>query len=274
MLEAIAEFKVNRLFLLPAVIVQMAKDAAIDEYDLTSVKTIICGAAPLPKEQQNVLLSRMNKENPPMITNAYGMTEAGGTTMPPNAPKEIIESGSVGTPSIGTEVKVVNLETHETVPVGEQGEIWLLSGVRMAGYLNREEETRNTLMSDGWVRTGDIGYFNEEGYLWITDRLKELVKYKGYQVPPAELEDLLLTHPSVKDAAVTGKPDEAAGELPTAFVVLAEGCTATETELQAYVKERAAPYKQLKGGVHFMESLPRNPSGKLLRRKLKEMITK
>ena len=141
----------------------------------------------------------------------------------------------------------------------------------MKGYLNRPEETAKTITEDGWLRTGDIGYFREDGYLFITDRLKELVKYKGYQVPPAELEAVLLLHPDVRDAGVTGKPDEDAGQLPIAFVALKAGVESNEEkthEIQQFVKERVAPYKQLKGGVHFVPDVPRNPAGKVLRRKL------
>ena len=147
----------------------------------------------------------------------------------------------------------------------------------MKGYLNRPEETSKTITEDGWLRTGDIGYFREDGYLFITDRLKELVKYKGYQVPPAELEAVLLLHPDVLDAGVTGKPDEEAGQIPIAFVVLKPGvksCPEKATEITLFVKEKVAPYKQLKGGVHFVPEIPRNAASKILRRKLLEGFSK
>ena len=158
-----------------------------------------------------------------------------------------------------------------------QGEIWSRPKTIMKGYLNRPEETAKTITEDGWLRTGDIGYFREDGYLFVTDRLKELVKYKGYQVPPAELEAVLLLHPDVLDAGVTGKPDEEAGQLPVAFVVLKPGVESSPekaTEIQLLVKEKVAPYKQLKGGVYFISEIPRNAASKILRRKLLETISK
>ena len=146
----------------------------------------------------------------------------------------------------------------------------------MKGYLNRPEETAKTITDDGWLRTGDIGYFRQDGYLFITDRLKELVKYKGYQVPPAELEAVLLLHPDIVDAGVTGKPDEEAGQLPVAFVVLKPDVKSSKDkaiEIQQFVKEKVAPYKQLKGGVHFVSEIPRNAASKILRRKLLGIIS-
>ena len=156
-----------------------------------------------------------------------------------------------------------------------QGEIWTKSKTMMKGYLNRPEETSKTITEDGWLRTGDIGYFREDGYLFITDRLKELVKYKGYQVPPAELEAVLLLHPDVLDAGVTGKPDAEAGQIPIAFVVLKPGIESSaekSKEIQQFLNGKLQQYEQACQDVIFLPEIPRNESGKTLRKNLIHMF--
>jgi 4-coumarate--CoA ligase len=142
----------------------------------------------------------------------------------------------------------------------------------MTGYLNNPAATATTIDPDGWLHTGDIGYVDEDGHVFIVDRLKELIKYKGFQVPPAELEALLLTHPAIADAAVVGLPDDEAGEIPVAHVVLKPGATATPEDIQAYVGERVAHYKQIRQ-VHIDEAIPKSASGKILRRILRDQDT-
>lgn len=139
----------------------------------------------------------------------------------------------------------------------------------MLGYLNNPEATAEILIKDGWLRTGDIGYYDEQGYFYITDRLKELIKVKGYQVPPAELEELLRSHPNVADAAVIGVPHATNGEAPRAFIVAKEGAELTEKELQNYVAEKVTSYKRLEGGVQFVPNIPKNATGKILRKDIK-----
>jgi 4-coumarate--CoA ligase len=139
----------------------------------------------------------------------------------------------------------------------------------MKGYLNNEAATKSTIDDDGWLHTGDIGHVDADGHLYVVDRLKELIKYKGFQVPPAELEALLLTHPKVADAAVIGVPDDEAGEIPAAFVVLRAGEEATAEDIQQYVAERVAHYKQIRR-LTFIEAVPKSPSGKILRRVLRD----
>jgi len=139
----------------------------------------------------------------------------------------------------------------------------------MSGYLNNPQATADTIDDEGWLHTGDVGCFDEHGHLTIVDRVKELIKFKGFQVPPAELEALLITHPGVADVAVIGIPDEEAGELPKAFVVKAPGAEVTAEELQAFVKERVATYKQVRS-IQFIDAIPKSASGKILRRFLRD----
>ena len=176
-----------------------------------------------------------------------------------------IKYGSVGQCVPSTECKVVDLETGAELGPGEEGELWVRGPQVMKGYLNRPEATAQTVDADGWLHTGDIGYADAEGHFFIVDRAKELIKYKGFQVAPAELEAMLLTHPAVADAAVIPSPDEEAGEVPKAFVVL-KG-EATERELKEYVAARVAPHKKIRR-LEFIEQIPKSPSGKILRRVL------
>ena len=139
----------------------------------------------------------------------------------------------------------------------------------MKGYLNNPEATEETINSDGWFHTGDIGKMDEEGYVWILDRKKELIKYKGFQVPPAELEGLLIEHPEISDAAVIGKPDKESGEIPKAFVVKSVGSNISENEIMSFVSSKISTFKHVRE-VEFVEAIPKNPSGKILRRLLKD----
>ncbi|MEX1287916.1 MAG: AMP-binding protein, partial [Acidimicrobiia bacterium] len=203
----------------------------------------------------------------PNVVQGYGMTELSPVShfTPPGEYRE----GASGKLTPNTEARIVDPETLEDVPVGADGEIWVRGPQVMKGYLNNPEATAATITPDGWLRTGDIGHVDEDGWFFVVDRLKELIKYKGFQVPPAELEGLLLTHPAVADAAVIGIPDLEAGELPKAFVVLKPGATATGEELRYHVAEHVAHYKQLHD-VEFLDEIPKSASGKILRRVLKD----
>jgi acyl-CoA synthetase (AMP-forming)/AMP-acid ligase II len=175
--------------------------------------------------------------------------------------------GSVGQLVPNTEARIVDPDSGADLGPGRTGELWVRGPQVMRGYRDRPEATAQTVDAGGWLHTGDICYLDEDGYLYVVDRLKELIKYKGYQVAPAELEHLLLTHPAVADAAVVPRPDPEAGEVPVAHVVLRSPATAEE--LLAYVAERVAPYKKLRA-VRFTDQVPRSASGKLLRRVLVE----
>jgi acyl-CoA synthetase (AMP-forming)/AMP-acid ligase II len=166
-----------------------------------------------------------------------------------------------------TECRVVDPGTNESLGPGERGEIWARGPQVMPEYLNRPDATAETITPEGWIRTGDIGYADEDGWFYIVDRLKELIKYKGLQVAPAELEAVLMAHPAVADAAVIPSPDEEAGEVPKAFVVLKSEATAED--LMAFVAVRVAPYKKVRR-LEFVEQIPKSPSGKILRRVLVE----
>lgn len=178
--------------------------------------------------------------------------------------------GSVGIPPATTQAKVIDLSDPEMKGLGpnEQGELLVRGPQVMLGYLNNKEATDETIV-DGWLRTGDLAFYDDEGSFFITDRLKELIKVKGFQVPPAELEEILRSHPKVSDAAVVGAPHDQHGEVPRAFIVKKSGTDVTEKELKEFVASKTAIYKHLHGGVHFLEVIPKNASGKILRRELK-----
>ena len=171
--------------------------------------------------------------------------------------------GSIGQPVPNTECRIVELGTDEDVATGEPGELWIRGPQVMKGYLNQPEATAHTINAEGWLRTGDVGRVDENGAFWIVDRVKELIKYKGYQIAPAELEALLLTHPEIADAAVIPVQDDEAGEVPKAFVV----GSVTADEVTGFVAERVAPYKKLRA-VEVIDEIPKSPSGKILRRVL------
>jgi 4-coumarate--CoA ligase len=184
-------------------------------------------------------------------------------------PRGGYKPGSVGVTAPNTETMIVDPATGDALGVGEDGEVWVRGPQVMAGYLNNEKATADTIDADGWLHTGDIGHVDEDGHLYVVDRLKELIKYKGFQVAPAELEALLLTHPAVADAAVIGVPDDEAGEIPIGFVVLKPGQHATEDDILSFVAGEVATFKQLRR-VTFLDAVPKSPSGKILRRILRE----
>jgi acyl-CoA synthetase (AMP-forming)/AMP-acid ligase II len=197
----------------------------------------------------------------------YGMTEASPVTHATSALPGKNRPGSVGEIAPNTECRIIDVTTGADAAPGMPGELWVRGPQVMKGYLGDPAATAITLDAESWLHTGDIGCVDADGYFTIVDRLKELIKYKGYQVPPAELEALLLTHPCVADAAVIGVPDEEAGESPKAFVVLKGNATAQS--LMDFVSERVAPYKRIRT-VEFIDAIPKSPSGKILRRVLKE----
>ena len=245
----------------PPTVLALATAPEVDEYDLSSLRGAISGAAPLDEE----LTTRAEARTGCRIRQGYGMTEASpGTHFVYAEDYATTPSGSVGRLVPGTQARLVDPATGHDVPSGQPGELWVSGPQVMAGYLDDPAATAETL-SDGWLRTGDIARVDERGDFYIVDRLKELIKYKGYQVAPAELEAVLLTHPDVLDAAVIGVPDPAAGELPKGFVVTRGETTADA--IMSWVAERVAPYKKLRA-VEFVSEVPKSPSGKILRRVL------
>lgn len=240
----------------------LANSPLVDNYDLSCVQTIICSTAPLSASTEAVVLKRTGIKN---IRQTYGLTETSGVLIQTDTHHK---SGSVGTLRDGVWGKVVDTDSGRLLGPNESGELVFKGRCAMKGYVNNPEATRDTIDADGWIRTGDIGYYDTDHEWFIVDRIKELIKYKGHQVPPAELESLLLTHPQVLDAGVIGIPDEKAGELPLAFVV--RSGNVSEMEICDFIADRVSHVKRLHGGVRFIDAIPRNPTGKILRRLLRE----
>jgi acyl-CoA synthetase (AMP-forming)/AMP-acid ligase II len=260
-LRMIQQYRITLAALVPPIVLALAKHPAVDQYDLTSLRYLGSGAAPLG---DNVQLAAAERLDRPVIQ-GYGMTETSAATH--TTPLDHVKIGASGVCLPNTECKIVDLTSGAELGPGEQGEICVRGPQIMRGYLNRPEETAAMLQPDGWLHTGDIGSVDADGYLFVVDRLKELIKYKGLQVAPAELEAVLLAHPAVADAAVVPVPDEEAGELPKAYVVLRQ--PVAPDELMAFVAERVAPHKRIRS-VEVVGEIPKSASGKILRRTLIE----
>jgi len=261
-LGALQEHGVTYAHLVPPVLVALAKHPAVDSYDLSKLDVIMSGAAPLSEELARSVEQRLDVT----LVQGYGLTETSPVTHHGlDRDRSQYPKGSIGPALPNTEVMVVDVETGEPLPVGETGEVWIRGPQVMAGYLNNPEATARTIDADGFLHTGDIGYVDESGYFYIVDRVKELIKFRGFQVAPAELEALLLTHDRIRDAAVVRSPDPEAGEVPKAFVVGEPGLT--EDDVMSFVAERVAPHKKVRR-VEFIDQIPKSPSGKILRRLL------
>ena len=259
-LNAIATYRVSRLGVVPPVMQFLAGHPMVDNYDLSCLERIACGAAPMGSALEEKVSQRLKCP----VVQGFGMTESSGCVAGTAPDRK--RSGSSGELLPGTQGRVVSIETGADLPRGEQGEIWFSGPQQFIGYLNQPAATAESITPDGWVRTGDIGYFDADGYLFITDRLKELIKVKGFQVAPAELEALLLTHPNVADVAVISRPDERSGEVPVAYVVPRGELDAPA--IKAWLAGRVVDFKQL-ADVVACEAIPKNPSGKILRRVLR-----
>jgi acyl-CoA synthetase (AMP-forming)/AMP-acid ligase II len=259
------DHKARCLWVVPPVAIALAKHPMIDQFDLTSLEFVGCAAAPLGVELSNAVSARLNC----VTMQGYGMTEL--------SPVSHISHPSTARPGAGgqtvsnTECRIVDIETGTDLGPDQEGELWIKGPQVMKGYLNNPTATAQTIDANGWLKTGDIACFDSDGYLFIRDRLKELIKYKGFQVAPAELEAVLTAHPKIMDAAVIGIPDEEAGEIPMAFIICAPGQTLTEDEVKAHAAEHLAHYKHVQV-VRFVDSIPKSPSGKILRRILRDQI--
>ena len=261
-LHTVEQYRVTRAELVPPILLALARAPAEADRKLSSLRVVTCGAAPLTPELERVCRDRLGCQ----LKQGYGMTEfAGGTHLVPDgAPSR---PGSIGPPVPGVDCKVVDLSTGAQVGPGQPGELLIRTPAVMSGYLNNPEATARIVDGEGWLRTGDIARFDEDGWFYVVDRVKDLIKYKGYPVAPAELEAILLSHRAVADAAVVPSPHAESGEVPKAFVVL-QG-DASEDDLMAYVAERVAPYKRIRR-LELVDSIPKSPSGKVLRRLLVE----
>lgn len=247
--------------------VLLSKSKLVEKYNLSSLKVIWCGAAPLSREIENDVIRRLNIR---AMRQGYGMTEGTFAFCGQNDKRQT--HGSVGVLQLGVFGRVVNTETGECLGPNARGELQFKGNCLMKGYVGNEAATRDTIDTDGWLHTGDIGYYNENGEWFIVDRIKELIKYKAYQVPPAEIEATLLTNEKIKDAGVIGVPDESAGECAMAFIVRQPNVELTEKEVIDFVAKRVSHPKRLHGGVQFIDAIPKNPSGKILRRELRAMV--
>ncbi|KAH8363544.1 hypothetical protein KR084_011430 [Drosophila pseudotakahashii] len=267
-LGAIEKYRVMMAFMVPPLMVFLAKHPIVEKYDLSSLMVLLCGAAPLSRETEDQIKERIGV---PFIRQGYGLSESTLSVLVQN--DEFCKPGSVGVLKVGIYAKVIDPDTGKLLGANERGELCFKGDGIMKGYIGDTKSTQ-TAIKDGWLHTGDIGYYDDQFEFFIVDRIKELIKYKGFQVPPAEIESLLLTNDKIKDAAVIGKPDEEAGELPMAFVVKQANVQLTESDVIQFVNDNASPAKRLRGGVIFVDEIPKNPSGKILRRILRDMLKK
>ena len=262
-LSIVQEHKVTRFYAVPPIVLALAKHPLVAEYDLSSLKQVFSGAAPLGAELAAEAAARVGCE----VVQGYGMTELSPvshlTTFGDFRP------GTSGITAPNTECRLVDPATGEDQGVDSRGELWVRGPQVMTGYLNNEEATRHTIDDDGWLHTGDIAVIDEHGHVSIVDRVKELIKYKGFQVPPAELEALLIAHPKIADVAVIGVEDVEAGEIPKAFVVAKPDSGLTADEVMSYIAEQVASYKKIRI-VEFTDEIPKSASGKILRRLLRD----
>jgi long-chain acyl-CoA synthetase len=266
-LQLIQDERITLLYTVPQVLAILSDWPRLKEYELSTVRYTQCGAAPVPP----ALAYRFQDRTGITVMTSYGLTEASpGTHSNPVYKRRLIKVETIGLPIHDTKQKIVDIENGQTeLGVGEVGELIVQGPQVMQGYWKAPEATAEALR-DGWLYTGDIGWMDEDGYVTVTDRKKEMIKFKGFSVAPAQIEALLLEHPAVSDVAVVGKPDEEAGEVPKAYVVLRTGYEQqSPDELMGWVNNKLATYKSIHE-IEFIDTIPRNPSGKILRRILKE----
>lgn len=273
-LTNIQRFQCTYLYIAPPIAVALAKHPIVDEFDISSVHTVFSGAAPLDGETAEVAGRRINAR----MMQGYGMSELSPVSHAMPSDRHDVPVSSVGAMLPNTLNKLVDTETGEEITevgpdgVTRPGELWVKGPNVMLGYLNKPEATAETLDADGFLHTGDVAVYHESGYFSIVDRVKELIKYKGYQIAPAELEALLLGHAKVMDVAVIGVNDDDKQEIPKAFVVAAPGSDLTEDEVMEFVAAQVAPHKKVRR-VEFVEAIPKSASGKILRKDLRARET-
>ncbi len=262
-LSIIQDRKITRFFVVPPIVLALAKHPLVDQYDLSSLKQVFSAAAPLGAELEAAAAARIDCS----VVQGYGMTELSPVShisIPGRS-----KPGTVGLTTPNTEIRIVDPQTGEDQDVDRVGELWVRGPQVMKGYLNNQSATEITIDPEGWLKTGDIAFIDSEGFVSIVDRLKELIKYKGFQVAPAELEAFLLTHPAIADAAVIGVPNVEAGEIPRAFIVVKPGSEVTAPEITAFMEGHVATYKVIHDIV-FIGEVPKSASGKILRRMLRD----
>ncbi|CAH2056389.1 unnamed protein product, partial [Iphiclides podalirius] len=262
-LKTLEKYKIGQLTVVPPILVALCKSPS--KYDVSTVQLILCGAAPLYKETVNDVRERF--PNLTAVLQGYGLSESSLAVTQNNNPDK---EGSVGQANSNTIIKIVDPETRKILGPNKEGEICIKGVMVMKGYIGKKRQ--DDFDEEGFYKTGDIGYFDDEKYLYIVDRLKELIKYKAYQVAPAELEALLLKHGAVRDVGVIGIPHASAGEVPLAFVVKQPNSDVTEADLIQYVAGRLSNHKHLRGGVRFVDMIPKSLTGKILRKELRQMV--
>ena len=267
-LRIIAEHRTTWLFIAPPIAVALAKHPAVDGVDTSAVKVVFSGAAPLDANLADAVAARLGC----VVAQGYGMTETSPVTHVIDWADASIDRSTIGRPVPGTEVRVVAADrTDVGLPESGQsapGELWIRGPQVMTGYLNNPEATAATIDENGWLHTGDLATVDADGLYRIVDRLKELIKYSGYQVAPAVLEAVLLEHPEIADAAVIGALNEDGQEIPKAYVVRQQDSELTEEAVMAFVAERVAPHEKVRA-VDFIDQVPKSTSGKILRRELR-----
>lgn len=266
-LTAMADQKVSRAFVAPPIVLALAKHPLVDQYDLSALRVVFSGAAPLDGDLAQACAARLGC----LVQQGYGMTELSPVSHAQAHGDTRVKPGTVGPLIPNTLARVVDVATGDDLGVGEPGELWIKGPQVMQGYLGRREDTDATVDADGWLHTGDVGLVDADGDWFIVDRVKELIKYKGYQVPPAELEAVLLGHPQIADAAVVAGHDADGEEIPHAFVAAAAGVELTAQDVKDYVAERVAPYKRVRA-VTFVDAIPKSASGKILRKDLRAQL--
>ncbi len=259
-LRLIQDYRISRVYAVPPILIALAKQPVVDNYDLSSLNVIVSAAAPLGADIERAVTDRIGC----VVKQLHGMTECVPVFISPDDIPSC-KQGSVGVVAPDTAVRIVDPETGEDCAPGRRGEVLVRGPQMMTGYLKNPSATSESIDGDGWLHTGDLAYVDEDGYFYIVDRLKELIKYKGYQVAPAEIEAVLLSHPAVADVAVVRFPDPESGEVPKAFVVAKAPIEADE--LMNWVAERVAPYKKVRC-IAFIDAIPKSASGKILRREL------
>lgn len=265
-LNSLTEHKGSVLHLVPPIIMFLSQNEMVKPQHLESVRNIFSGAAPMGALDAERLIAKAPKIE---FAQGYGLTETSPVVLLGSLGSN--NYASVGSPPPRTQAKIVDLNDPTNTALGpnQNGELLVRGPQIMKGYHNNKQATEEMFTEGGWLRTGDIAHYDENLQFYITDRLKELIKVKGFQVAPAELEEILRDHPEVADAAVVGQPHPVSGEVPRAFIVVKKNSKVTEDDLKQYVAGRVAVYKKLDGGVTFIDCVPKNPSGKILRRQLR-----
>ncbi|CAN8312715.1 unnamed protein product [Cochlearia groenlandica] len=271
LLSAVENHRSSYLSLVPPILVAMVNESKEirSKYDLTSLHTIVAGGAPISRE----VTEKFVKSYPTVkILQGYGLTETTAVVASMFSKEESENYGSTGLLAPNVEAKIVDPVSGRVLGVDRTGELWIKSPTVMKGYYRNGEATGSTVDSERWLKTGDLCCIDSEGFVFVVDRLKELIKCNGYQVAPAELEALLLSHQEISDAAVIPIPDMKAGQYPMAYVVRKAGSNLSESEIMAFIAKQVSPYKRIHK-VSFLASIPKNPSGKILRRELIKLTT-